>query len=307
MELDDMAAKAAELQHGVFTVDQVRAHGGSNAAVLHRLQTGAWTTLPHRGLYRVAGCPPSWEQQLHALVLAAGPLAAASHRSAAALLGIPGFPRLGAIEVVVTRVFRNRTPGAWVHSSRLLPPEHLTVVEGISTTTMARTVVDLAGVLHPRHLERTLDNCLARKLVALDGVRSAVVLLGRKGRPGIAVMRRLLDERADGYVAPESGLEARALELIRSAGLPDPVRQLDVGDARGWIGRVDFAYRDRRLVIEIDSGLHHGTLVDRRADQARDRRLQAAGWQVERVTEDDLTRPAALAHRLRTLLGGTAA
>ncbi len=234
-----MAAKVAELQHGVFTGDQIRAHGGSYAAVLHRLQTGAWATLPYRGLYRVAGCPSSWEQQLHALVLAAGPRAAASHRSAAALLGVPGFSRRGAIEVIVTRAFRNRTPGAWVHSSRVLPPEHMTVVEGISTTTLARTVVDLAGVVHAKQVERTLDNCLARRLVTIDALRSALLLLGRKGRPGIAVMRWLLDERTDDYVAPESGLEVRALELIRSAGLPDPVRQLDIGDDRGWIGRVD--------------------------------------------------------------------
>jgi very-short-patch-repair endonuclease len=307
MELDDMAAKHAELQHGVFTISQVRQHGGTDAAVLHRLQTGAWKLLPYRGVYLVAGCPWSWEQQLHALVLAAGPSAAASHRSAAALLGIPGFSRQGVIEVVTTRALRNRTPGAYVHSSRQLPPEHLTVVEAIKTTTVARTLVDLAGVLHPRRAERVLDNCLARRLVTVDAVRSAVALLGRRGRPGIAVVRQLLEERADDYIAPESGLEVRALEVIRQAGLPEPDRQVDVGDHDGWVGRVDLAYRDQRLVIEIDSDVHHSTLVDRRADHDRDRRLSAAGWNVERVTEDDLGRPDSLAARLRARLAVTAA
>ena len=36
-------------------------------------------------------------------------------------------------------------------------------------------------------------------------------------------MRRLLDERAEGYVAPESGLEARFLSIVRAAGLPEPL------------------------------------------------------------------------------------
>jgi len=307
MELDQIAAKAAELQHGVFTVNQVRQHGGSHAAVLHRIQTRAWTALPYRGLYRAAGCPSSWEQQLHALVLAAGPHGAASHRSAAALLGVPGFPRHGVIEVVVTRTFRNRTPGAQVHSSRLLPPEHLTVVEGIATTSVARTLVDLAAVVHPRQAERALDNCLARKLVTLDAVRSAVLVLGRRGRTGIAVMRQLLDERADAYVAPESGLEVRALEIIRAAALPEPARQVDVGDADGWVGRVDLAYPAHRLVIEIDSVVHHSTLIDRRADEVRDHRLRAAGWRVERVTEADLALPRLLVARLKALLAVAAA
>ncbi len=76
-------------------------------------------------------------------------------------------------------------------------------------------------------------------------------------------MQKRLVDRADGDVAPESGLEGAALDPIRSAGLPEPVRQLDVGDAGGWVGRVDLAYPDRRLFVEIDSALHHSTLVDR--------------------------------------------
>jgi hypothetical protein len=307
MELDEMVARDAETQHGVFTVDQVRAHGGSDAALHHRLRTGVWRTFPYRGVYRVAGCPSSWEQELHALVLATGPIAAASHRSAAALLGMPGFSRRGVIEILTTRPIRDRTPGARVHSSRVLPPEHLTVVEGIATTGTARTLLDLAGATHPRRIERVLDNCLARGLVTLTAVRATTEVLASKGRPGIAVMRRLLAERPDGYIAPESGLEARVLDVIREAGLPQPVRQLDVGGSDGWLGRVDLAYPDRKLVIEVDSVLHHSTHVDRRADQIRDRRIRGAGWRVERVTEAEMARPGALADRLKALLDSTAA
>jgi very-short-patch-repair endonuclease len=102
-------------------------------------------------------------------------------------------------------------------------------------------------------------------------------------------------------------LEARALEVIRSAGLPEPVRQLDIGDANGWVGRVDLAYPDRRLVIEVDSDIHHSTLVDRRADELRDHRLRSAGWTVARITEVELARPGSVADRLRALLSSTAA
>jgi very-short-patch-repair endonuclease len=208
---------------------------------------------------------------------------------------------------VTTRVLRERAPGAHVHSSRLLPSDHLTTVEGIVTTKVARTLVDLAAVVPPQRVERALDNSLARKLVTVDAVRSTMTTLARKGRPGIATIRLLLAERNDDYIAPESGLEARALELIRDSGLPEPARQVDVGNHACWIGRVDLAYSERRLIIEVDSVLHHSTLSDRRADGRRDRRLRAAGWRIERISEVELCRPGPLTERLKGLLGITAA
>lgn len=60
-------------------------------------------------------------------------------------------------------------------------------------------------------------------------------------------MRRMLEERSEGYIAPASELEARFLALIRSAGLPEPVRQHNVGDERRWLGRSDYAYPDLLL------------------------------------------------------------
>ncbi|MEN3315167.1 MAG: Transcriptional regulator, AbiEi antitoxin, partial [Acidimicrobiaceae bacterium] len=59
-----MVSKDAERQHGVFTLDQAREHGATPASVKHRLQTGAWRAFPYVGVYRAAGCPPSWEQDL---------------------------------------------------------------------------------------------------------------------------------------------------------------------------------------------------------------------------------------------------
>jgi very-short-patch-repair endonuclease len=78
--------------------------------------------------------------------------------------------------------------------------------------------------------------------------------------------------------------------------------QFDVGDRVGWIGRVDFAYPEARLLIELDSHRHHSAMLDRQADEARDRRLRAAGWRVERFGWDDVTDPDRLITLLRGLL-----
>jgi len=54
------------------------------------------------------------------------------------------------------------------------------------------------------------------------------------------------------------------------------------------VGRVDFAYPDARVLIEIDSALHHSTKLDRDADRLRDGELADAGYRVIRITDDQV-------------------
>jgi very-short-patch-repair endonuclease len=285
--MDREAAALAEAQHGVFTLGQAGALGFTPAAIQHRLRTGRWDLL-RSGVYRIPGSPPTWEQGVMATTLAAG--AVASHRSAAALLGIPGFPRRGAAELTVIRPKRYRDAQATVHQSTRFPDSHVTRIDSIPCTRVARTLVDLAATVPPAQTERAIDNCLSAGLVTPAALEATVGELARPGRHGIALLRRLIDERGPGYVAPASELEARFLRLLRAAGLPEPVRQPNVGDAEGWAGRADYAYRPIRLLIELDSRRHHLSKLDFEADRARDNRRVAAGWRPLRFTWTQITR-----------------
>ncbi|HEX2047261.1 MAG TPA: type IV toxin-antitoxin system AbiEi family antitoxin domain-containing protein [Acidimicrobiales bacterium] len=298
----------AEKQHGVFTLAQARDAGFTRSAIRHRLASGYWEPTPERVL-RVRGSPRTWEQRVVAATLAAGPSAAASHRSAAALLGFPGFERRGPPEVTVARSQRRRTVGGVVHLWRPFPEHHLTVIDGIVTTRVPRTLVDLAGVVHPRRTARAVDNCLAAGVATFATLQEAFFDLVGRGRKGIAVMRRILAERGPAYVSPASELEVLFLERIRDAGLPEPVRQFDAGDAERWIGRVDFAYPHVRALIEVDGRRYHTSLLDREADARRDAALLAGGWSVvERFGWGDIVhRPETMISRLRYLLLGAAA
>ena len=287
--MDRRVAQIAERQHGVFARAQATELGFSSAAVQHRLRTGQWQLI-RPGVYRVPGSPPTWEQRLMAVTLAAGPDAVASHRSAAALLDLPGFRRLGSLEVTTPRATKRRHPDATTHGSLWLPGSHVSTVDGIPSTCAARTLVDLAAVLPPGRTERAIDNCLAAGHVTTHALAAVAADLARPGRPGTALIRRLLEERSEGYVAPASELEARFLALVRSAGLPEPVRQHDVGDSGRWMGRVDFAYPDLRLLIELDSRRHHMSKLDFEADRDRDTRRVATGWRPLRFTWDQVTR-----------------
>lgn len=278
-------AEVAEGQHGLFTLEQAATRGVTASALKTALRTGTCERVAE-GVYRIIGAPRTWEQRLMTLTLVSTP-AAASHRSAAALLRIPGFAP-GPLEVTTTRPLRHRTVDRVVHSSRILPGSHLAVIGGVPSTRAARTLVDLAGVLHPARVERAVDSCLSANLVSLEALHTTFGDLAGRGRRGIAAMRSILEERGGGFVAPASELEARFLALVRSAGLPEPVRQLDAGDTAGWIGRVDFAYPTNRLLIELDGRRWHTAKLDLEADRRRDNQLVATGWRVIRVTWEQL-------------------
>jgi very-short-patch-repair endonuclease len=169
--------------------------------------------------------------------------------------------------------------------------------ERIPVTSPARTIFDLAGVLHPGRTERAPDNALARRLATVAGLSQVADELARQGRPGSWLMRRLLADRAGAYVPPESNLEARFHAVAKAAGLT-LVRQQDVG-GDDWIGRVDFLDPQKRLVVEVDSDLHHSSMLDEAADTARDAALAGAGYTVIRISEHDLWhRPGEVVRRL---------
>jgi hypothetical protein len=220
---------------------------------------------------------------VHAAVLAGGSSAFASHWTAAALHEVPGF-EAGPLEITVSR---GRTPdlvGVSVHQSSVCPDAHIKEIDGIRVTTMARTLFDLAGTVHPLRTTRALDTCLNQDKVTPAAVWGVVGDLAKRGRTGSALLRELMLSRGEGEVAPATDLELLLLKVLTDGGLPLPEREVNVGDADGWVGRVDFIYRAEKIIIEADSRLHHSSLTDFEADRARDNRLTAAGWRVLRIT-----------------------
>ena len=300
--------RLAEGQYAVFTRAQALQHGISADELDHRVRTGR-LLLKEDAVYGIPGAPETWHQREMALVLAAGPDAAASHRAAAFLERVPGF-WLPTPEVTTPRPRRHRTGEGIVHRSRVLPAHHLIVIDGIRTTCLARTLFDLAGILrNPDQVERALDNCIADRRVTTRQIGEMVGELGKRGRKGTCLMRQLLLARGEGYVATASELERRFAKLCRDFGLPEAVRQQNTGDAEKWIARVDFAYPPPlRIIIELDGRRHWLSMLDHESDLVRDAKLTAAGWRVIHFTWHQLTRePEFVVGTLRQLLATAAA
>jgi very-short-patch-repair endonuclease len=162
-------------------------------------------------------------------------------------------------------------------------------VDGIPVTRPIRTFIDLGVVLPPDELEQVLNEGIRRKLLSVPAIARRLEEFGPMRR-GTAVVQEVLSRQQPGRRAPESVLETRFLQLIRSAGLPEPVPQFQVRLGDGTAVRLDFAYPDRRIAIELDgAAFHSGELAEQR-DRRRDTRLGALGWRVLRFGWDDVTR-----------------
>jgi very-short-patch-repair endonuclease len=283
---DGRVATVAARNHGLITSADVAALGGSRETISNRLADGRWCRVA-QGVYRLGGMPATRRQRFLGAVLAGGEGSVLSHGSAAALFGLPGFGG-GPVEITRPRGRSQRRPDQRTHGSLWLPPRHVTARHGIPVTTPARTLFDLAGWFHPDRVARAFDTALSMELVTPEAAAATSAELGRRGRRGTRVMRRLCAERGVGYVATASELEALLAGVLAAAGLPLPRRQVDVGDGEGWVGRVDFLFTSARLVIEADGRRWHTAKTDLDADRQRDNRLAASGWRILRVTWEQL-------------------
>ena len=266
--LADLAAH----QYGVVTVGQLAAFGVDQRAVWRWVQAGRLHGL-HRGVYAVGHARLSKEGRWLAAALAGGAGAALSHRSAAALWEIRPVPS-GSVEITVPGDGgRRRRSNLIVHRSLTLTPNAVTECRGIPVTTPARTIEDLRRVLPPDQLRTAIREA--------EGLR-----LGVGEQPGF---------EPD---LARSELERRFLALCRRHGLPTPAM-----NARAGPFEVDFVWRDRRLIVEVDGYRYHRTRSAFEADRARDARLKVLGYDVLRFTHRQLTDDAdASLATLRVLL-----
>ena len=284
MELDHAIRTLAASQHGLISRTQLRSTGAARTDLHHRLRLGGLERISPRVL-RIGGSPDTPAQRALAAVLDVGEQAALSHTSAAAWWQFPGFllePRHA------TRLRGGRVHDSHistVHQPRLLTTSQISTLYAVPVTTPARTIFDLASREHPRRVERALDFALSHRLTNHAELHHLLLLLASRGRSGITAMRQLLAERPADERQPDSNLERRFRQLARTAGFSELQAQFDIADETGWLARVDFYYAPLRLVIQIDSVIHHSALTDRRRDDATTERLIAAGYTVRRFSE----------------------
>jgi very-short-patch-repair endonuclease len=242
-----------------------------------------------RGVFRLAGAPQTWEQQLMAACLAGGTTARASYDSAGAHWRLLGFAP-ETLEITVGPGRRARLDGVVVHQSNAGAPAHRTLHRRIPVTTVARTLADLSWTMREFELGPVVDDALRRGLTTLAEYERVASGLRRRGRRRTTVTEAVLDARIGGLARAESGPERRIARALVAAGLPAPALQHRVRvDGRSY--RIDLAYPEQMLAIEYDGWEHHRTRSAFDRDRARANQLEVLGWRILRFTSSS-TDPA---------------
>jgi hypothetical protein len=293
LETDRQIAALAARQHGVVRHEQLRALGLTQRVIQHRRAAGRLIDL-HRMVYAVGHDRLSPTGRRLGAVWGYGPKAVLSHRSAAAAwnLRAGGGNRL---DVTVPARSGNEREGTRLHLTRR--PLETTRIDLLPVTTPARTILDLAGILTPHHVEAALKQAELLDLFDLRALRAVVAAHPR--HPGRRPLAGMLDEAARrGLTLTLSELEILFRALCGAHRLPYPAV-----NARPLGFRVDFLWTAARLVVETDGWGTHRTRAAFEEDRARDQALAVAGYRTVRFTHRQVADdPDAVAATLSALL-----
>ncbi|MEY2468005.1 MAG: hypothetical protein QOF21_703 [Actinomycetota bacterium] len=273
---------AVSRAHGLLTTKQgIAAFGVKGFRA--RIARGQFEKV-HRGLFRVAGAPRTAKQDV--LLVAMARDGVAGLRSCAALNDVDGFT-LDRPEILrLSTSHPTASVGgikARLHRTNFLPPHHVTEIDGIPTTTLARALCDLSSVYSLARLERIVDGCKRRRLVEYDELAVCRNELRARGRRRTTVLDELLLSRVASFNPGDSDPEVKLYTWLVDADIP--VVQQHRVIVNGTVRWLDLAVPESKVAIEyqgIDAHATHGAVVN---DSEKVTELQLAGWFVALITK----------------------
>ncbi|MCU1471968.1 MAG: hypothetical protein JWQ92_36 [Amnibacterium sp.] len=259
---------------------------------------------PFRGV-QVTSTPATIHEACRAYAVRLRPGQAFSHATAALLHGLPLPARMEAVSPVHVCAVRPHMPpraaGAVGHRLSITPL--VQTLEGLPVCVASEAWCQLGDELTLDEAIVVADHLLEH--APLDEAAARAVLGGRiRGtrRIGAANLLAALEEARGGARSPG---ETRVRLLLTRAGVPAPELNAPVTDSLGEVlGHADLVWRSAGLVLEYEGDGHRIDRDQFRYDIERYERFRDAGWEVIRVTADDLfgARRAALIERVRRRL-----
>jgi len=291
--------------HGVVTVDELRRDGVSTKQIKRLLEQGTLLRL-HHGVLRVATSPDTFESRCVA-ASRADPQVVITGAAAARLWD---FRHVFRPDNPIALVAHDRTPitsGVMLRrTNRLDVCDLVERDDGIRVATPPRAWFDCARDLDDERFER-LTEWVIDKHTTTPTLWRLTARLTSRGRPGLARVHRVLSQRSDWQKPAGSGLELKVLKALERAGVGPLVRQHPLRLPNGVVIHPDGADPRIRWAVEVDHVTWHGGRFDAQRDKGRDRGARRIGWQVDRVTDQELTDDFAGTiaelvdlHRLRT-------
>lgn len=307
--MDDELRAFAARHHGVWSTADARTFGYDQRDVNHLVGVEEWHRI-RRGWFTDAAAwrtaDPNarhrWAAQ--AALRPLGGREAASHTTGAVLLGLESYePDLSLVHTTHVAPLPGRTEHGVTHHAGPLDAGRPTLRDELLVAWAPQTVAGAMLLAPHRGALVVGDSALHNGVVTKLELEQVAGLWWRHtGSRALRYRLSLLDGDA------ENGGETIAREFLRTNGFPRPVLQLEIDGPGGFVARVDFAWPEHGVIVELDGkrkyvrdlrpGEDPGDAVFR--EKQREDRLRDLGWVVVRLTWADLFAPAATVARLRT-------
>jgi hypothetical protein len=278
---------AISRRHGIVTDAQLT-DDGVDRHHRRRLVSSGFLIAVHQGVYRVATSPDTFESRCVA-ACHADPTAVISGIAAARLWE---FRHVRSTERPLVLVDHDRTPLTrnvlLRRTNRLEPHELVDRPDGIRVASPPRAWFDCARDLDDVHFERLTEWVLDHH-ASVPTLWRHTRALTQRGRPGLARVHRVMSQRSDWQRPAGSGLELRVLKALEDRGVGPLVRQFPLRLRTGAVIHPDGADPSAKWAVEVDHVTWHGGRFDAQRDKGRDRNARRIGWQVDRVTDQELS------------------
>ncbi len=269
-------ARLAERQGGHVTRAQLLALGLGRRAIQERVDTGRLFRA-HRGVYAVGHLPTLPLDRARGALLAVGPRGALFAHSAAAFWGL--YTRWTYPFAIVSPV-RHRLRTVQTHRCRTLLGRDIRVKHGITVTSPARTLLDIAPRTRTKTLHRFHNELRMRRLI--DNQQLIDVATRNPLHPGAKHLLALAG--ASSGAAKRSSFEVDWQSFAGRYELPAYEMNVELAGET-----VDVLFTPDRLVIELDGWGTHGTKLAFERDRDRDSGILATtGIPTMRITYDGL-------------------
>ena len=275
--LDVTIAERAALQHGLISQAQLRELGVAAGLSHRRCSAGHWRRIGN-GVFVVGGAPRTFRQRVMAGLLSAGGGAMVSHRTAVDLWAVRTIGPVP-IEITIPRGRSINRRGVLIHTSGDLDRAAPTMIDGITVTGLARSLLDL-GAVAPGRVRRAVWDARRTHDLSWDELLGTLIDHARRGRSGVGPLRRVVAAHYDD-LATDSSTEDLAYGLLFDSGrVPVPDKQVRVRCADGAWVTADLGWPKYRALIEIH-GIDHFTNEDlQQIDLHRQNQLELAGFGV---------------------------
>jgi hypothetical protein len=281
---------------------ELLAEGVGDSAVTSARRRGV-LVLPHRGVVLPRASEDDFVARCHAALSTQDHDACLFGRTAAIALGLPFAPPAWGqlpelVHVAAPREDVTRSARRGLHRHiRLVDASHIHIRQGLRVASPGRTLCDLA-VKEPRLLVvQMMDAAVRQQICSLDDLTAALAQFCKLR--GVRRQRELVGLARGGVDSPQ---ETKSRLVVVDAGLPEPDLRLEILEDGRLVVRGDLGYRRWLIWIEYDGFDVHSARESFRSDRHRDRWLARRGWEVMRLSDEDVAHPHRFLGQLRVAI-----